>query len=68
MKAKCPVLFVGASDNQVMPTDEQRQRAETNAAPHVNYLEIAEAGHVLPVETPVQLVSVLSDWLRSLEG
>lgn len=67
-KASCPVLIVGASDDQVVPTDEQRTWAEKNKAPHVTYVEIPETGHMLPVEAPAQLASVLSDWLSSLEG
>ncbi|AWH92924.1 alpha/beta fold hydrolase [Dietzia lutea] len=66
--ASCPVLIVGASDDQVVPTDEQRQWAEKNSAPQVTYVEIAETGHMLPVEAPGQLAGVLSDWLSSLEG
>ncbi|MCT2305862.1 alpha/beta fold hydrolase, partial [Dietzia cinnamea] len=66
--ASCPVLIVGASDDQVVPTDEQREWAERNAAPHVTYVEIPETGHMLPVEAPGQLAGVLSDWLSSLEG
>lgn len=62
------MLIVGASDDQVVPTDEQRQWAEQNAAPHVTYVEIPETGHMLPVEAPDQLAGVLSDWLSSLEG
>lgn len=67
-KASCPVLIVGASDDQVVPTGEQRTWAERNAAPHVTYVEIPETGHMLPVEAPGQLAGVLSDWLNSLEG
>lgn len=67
-KAPCPVLIVGASDDQVVPTDEQRQWAEKNAAAHVTHVEIPETGHMLPVEAPPQLAGVLSDWLSSLEG
>lgn len=67
-QAPCPVLIVGASHDQVVPTDEQRQWAEANSAPHVPYVEIAETGHMLPVEAPDQLASAISDWLRSLES
>ncbi|AWH92916.1 alpha/beta fold hydrolase [Dietzia lutea] len=67
-KASCPVLIVGASDDQVVPTEDQRKWADANSAPHVKYVEIPQTGHMLPVETPGQLASVLSDWLSSLEG
>ena len=66
-QAPCPVLIVGASDDQVVPTHEQREWAERNAASHVMYVEIQETGHMLPVEAPDHLVGVLSDWLSSLE-
>ncbi|MGX1597904.1 alpha/beta fold hydrolase [Dietzia maris] len=64
--APCPVLIVGASHDQVVPTDEQRRWAEANSAPHVTYVEIPETGHMLPVEAPDQLASAISDWLSSL--
>ncbi|WP_163377110.1 alpha/beta hydrolase [Dietzia sp. Alg238-R159] len=67
MKASCPALIVGASDNQVVPTDEQRTWTEADSVPRVNYGETAETGHILPVEAPGQLASAISDWLRSLE-
>lgn len=66
-EAPCPVLIVGASHDQVVPSDEQRRWAEANSAPHVTYVEIPETGHVLPVEAPGQLASAISDWLSSLE-
>ena len=66
-KAPCPVLIVGASHDQVVPTEEQRRWAEANSAPHVAYVEIPETGHMLPVEAPGRLASVISDWLTSLE-
>lgn len=67
-KAPCPVLIVGASHDQVVPTEEQRGWAEVNSAPHVTYVEIPETGHMLPVEAPDQLASAISDWLSSLES
>ncbi|MCY1657970.1 alpha/beta hydrolase [Dietzia sp. SL131] len=66
--APCPVLIVGASHDQVVPTDEQRRWAEANSASHVTYVEIPETGHMLPVEVPDQLASAISDWLSSLES
>ena len=70
---------MGASHDQVVPTDEQRKWAEANratslgdatdasAAGQVTYVEIPETGHMVPVETPDQLTSVISDWLRTLQ-
>lgn len=67
-EAPCPVLIVGASHDQVVPTDEQRRWAEANSAPQVTYVEIPETGHMLPVEAPDQLASAISDWLSSLKS
>ncbi|MEH6818850.1 MAG: alpha/beta hydrolase [Dietzia psychralcaliphila] len=67
-QAPCPVPIVGASDDQVVPTEEQRRWAEKNSAPHVAFVEIPETGHMLPVEDTEQLSNALSDWLSSLEG
>ncbi len=60
--------IVGASDDQVVPTEEQRRWAEKNSAPHVAFVEIPETGHMLPVEDTEQLSNAISDWLSSLEG
>jgi len=65
--APCPVLIVGASHDQVVPTREQRRWAEANSASHVTYAEIPETGHMLPVEAPGQLARAIGDWLTSLE-
>lgn len=77
--APCLVLIVGASHDQVVPTDEQRKWAEANRATalgdavdgsgagQVTYVEIPETGHMPPVETPDQLASVISGWLRTLQ-
>lgn len=69
--APCPILIVGASDDQVVPTAEQRRWAEANGAgasgaagAKVTYVEIAETGHMLPVEAPEELARVIDDWVR----
>ncbi|MCT1434679.1 alpha/beta fold hydrolase [Dietzia maris] len=67
-QASCPVLIVGASDDQVVPTEEQRKWAEKNAAPHVTYVEIPKTEHMVPVEDPKGLSGAISDWLETLEG
>lgn len=67
-QATCPVLIVGASNDQVVPTEEHRRWAQENAAPHVTYVEIPETGHMVPVEDPEGLSGAISDWLRTLEG
>ena len=79
-QADCPVLIVGASDDQVVPTGEQRRWAETNGAQsigaretggevsRVTYIEIPETGHMLPVEAPDELADAIVDWIRRFSG
>ncbi|MBB1032455.1 alpha/beta hydrolase, partial [Dietzia sp. SLG310A2-38A2] len=79
-QAPCPVLIVGASHDQVVPTEEQRRWAEANGAgrdgagggstgaQEVAYVEIPETGHMLPVETPEELAAAISDWWRRTES
>ncbi len=69
-QAGVPVLIVDASDDLVVPTEEQRQWAEANGAGdgRVTYVEIPETGHMLPVEAPDELAGAIVDWLRGLSG
>ncbi|MBB0992509.1 alpha/beta hydrolase, partial [Dietzia sp. SLG510A3-30A2] len=74
-QAGVPVLIVGASDDLVVPTAEQRRWAEANGAGSsggtadpVTYVEIPETGHMLPVEAPDELAGAIVDWLRGLSG
>ncbi|ODQ84399.1 hydrolase [Dietzia alimentaria] len=83
-QAGVPVLIVGASDDQVVPTEEQRRWAEVNGAEvggagaragvdgaetgGVTYVEIPATGHMLPVEAPDELAGAIGDWLRGLTG
>lgn len=64
-QAGCPVLVVGASDDQVVPTAEQRRWAVANGEDEdkVTYVEVPRTGHILPVEAPEELVSAMSDWI-----
>lgn len=73
----CPVLVVGASHDRVVPTEEQRRWAETNGARQwgggaspgeatgLTYAEIAETGHMVPVEAPAEFAQLLTDWLEA---
>lgn len=61
-RAACPVLIVGASDDQVVPTAEQRRWAEVNEAAHVTTVEIPRTGHMVPVEDPEALAGAISQW------
>lgn len=68
-QAPCPVLIVGASDDQVVPTAAQRAWAEANGAFRgdgiVSYVEIPETGHMLPVEAPEELARAIDGWVRA---
>jgi pimeloyl-ACP methyl ester carboxylesterase len=114
-RSGCPVLIVGASDDHVVPTEEQRRWAEANGAEansaeangavvggaeangaeangavvggaeaddgdaggaraarsaranRVAYVEIAQTGHMLPVETPDELAAAISGWWHRTE-
>lgn len=69
-QAPCPVLIVGASHDQVVPTAQQREWAEANGAlgadGRVSYLEIPETGHMLPVEAPDKLAAAIVGWLPTI--
>ena len=79
-QAPCPVLIVGASHDQVVPTVDQRRWAEANGAhgcgagtpsgdvAPVTYIEIEEAGHMVPVEAPEDVAGAISDWLAAITG
>ncbi|WP_010540285.1 alpha/beta fold hydrolase [Dietzia alimentaria] len=79
-QAPCPVLIVGASHDQVVPTAEQRRWAGANGAQTVGaataggdvapvaYVEIAPAGHMVPVEAPENVAEAISDWLVAITG
>lgn len=61
--ATCPVLLVGASHDEVVPTADQRRWAQANQTAHVTFAEIERAGHMVPVETPAELAQTISEWL-----
>lgn len=71
-QAPCPVLIVGASDDQVVPTAAQRAWAVANDAfggdGPVSYVEIRETGHMLPVEAPEELAREIHAWVREAVG
>ncbi|MGN7225918.1 alpha/beta fold hydrolase [Dietzia maris] len=71
-QAPCPVLIVGASDDQVVPTAAQRAWAAANGAfggdGSVSYVELPETGHMLPVEAPGELAREISGWVRAARG
>ncbi|MDV8003018.1 alpha/beta hydrolase [Rhodococcus sp. IEGM 1408] len=69
-QAPCPVLIVGASHDQVVPTAEQRRWAKANSAGTtlVAYVEIAETGHMLLVEAPEDLARAISAWVDTIDA
>jgi pimeloyl-ACP methyl ester carboxylesterase len=59
----CPVLVVAARDDRVIPAD--LQRATVQAMPHARFVEIADAGHMMPLEQPAALAQALRTWITS---
>jgi pimeloyl-ACP methyl ester carboxylesterase len=60
-EAACPLLLVAAADDRVVPTALQKLTAE--AVPRARFVEIADAGHMLPMEQPQALAAALQSWL-----
>ena len=56
-----PLLLVAASDDRVIATEQQR--ASVNDFPRARYAEIAQAGHMMPVERPAALAQAIRNWL-----
>ena len=59
----CALLVVAAAEDQVIPTAVQQAGAK--ALPRANFVEIAQAGHMMPLEQPAALAHALRDWLAS---
>ena len=59
--ARCPLLVVAAADDRVIPTAVQKAFAQS--LPAARYVEIAAAGHMLPLEQPAALAEALRTWL-----
>ncbi|MEY3665154.1 MAG: hypothetical protein RLZZ153_1336 [Pseudomonadota bacterium] len=56
-----PLLVVAGSDDRVIATSQQR--ASVSDFPRAHYAEIADTGHMMPMERPAALAQVMSDWL-----
>ena len=60
-EAACPLLVLAAADDRVVPTALQKLTAE--ALPRARFVEIADAGHMLPIEQAQALAAALQSWL-----
>lgn len=58
-----PVLVIAAAGDLVVPAPEQAKWAEEIGAP---FLQLPQAGHMLPSESPVELGLVLKHWATQL--
>lgn len=60
-RAPCPLLVVAADADRVIPTAVQKALALS--LPRARYAEIANAGHMMPLEQPQPLAAALRTWL-----
>jgi len=60
-----PVLALAADADKAVPAPLMRQMAA--AVPGAIYEEIAESGHLLPLEQPAALAASLGRWIAALE-
>ena len=49
----CPTLVLGSSDDEITPPESMRKLA--SAFPRAEYMEIADAGHLAPLERPAEV-------------
>jgi len=59
-----PTLVVAGSDDQLIPLAESRAMA--SAIPHAHFAVIPAAGHLAPLEQPVNMSRVVREFLESL--
>lgn len=62
-RSTCPLLVVAAADDRVVPTAAQKALAAS--LPRAHYTEIADAGHMLPMEQPQAVAAALQAWLEA---
>lgn len=60
-----PVLMLAADTDRAVPAALMRQMAA--AVPGAIYEEIAESGHLLPLEQPAAMAASLGRWIAALE-
>ncbi|MFC5473374.1 alpha/beta fold hydrolase [Paraherbaspirillum soli] len=62
-KIQCPTLIVASRNDQLRSVEEAEQMAERIA--DASLVVVENCGHMTPLEQPVQLLQILSDWLIS---
>jgi len=60
----CPVLVFSGEQDEICPPALQRELAER--CPGAELVEVAGAGHMLPLEAPDEIVAALRPWLSSV--
>lgn len=61
----CPVLILGAYDDQKVPFYALEAMAE--ALPHATLVGITQSGHMLPLEQPQQVAEAIAAFYRDME-
>ena len=60
-----PTLVMAGRDDQIVPVAEARTMAE--GIPHAQFSVIPDAGHLTPMEQPVNVTRVVKEFLESLD-
>jgi pimeloyl-ACP methyl ester carboxylesterase len=60
-----PILVIGGADDSLCPPAWHAAMAARNR--RANYVEIEDAGHLVPLEQPAAFTRAIFDWLRILE-
>lgn len=58
-----PILVVAGSDDQVFPAIQMQSFSDE--VERSNYAEVSKSGHMLPMEEPEQVATVLRNWIHS---
>jgi len=61
-----PVLYIVGAEDQISPPAEMRAMAE--ATPVSSYIEIANAGHMSPMENPTEVNTSLLNFLAGIDA
>lgn len=62
LDGRVPVLWLAGTHDAVVPV--RRQAEEVARAQRCTYTEIADAGHLLPLEQPRAVAQALADWME----
>lgn len=57
-----PKLVIGGKEDQVMPADKLQEQAQR--ATDTGYEVISHTGHMMPLEQPIEVASVLQNWIE----